>query len=58
MLTAILTILILGLICWFVNTTPIPLVFKNGIFVLCAIIAIILVFRAFGVPVFSGVSLR
>lgn len=53
MLTAIFLILILGLVAWFVNSTPIPNPFKTGIMVLLIILAVVVLAAALGHPISS-----
>lgn len=56
MISAIFLILILGLIAWFVRSTPIPEPFKTGILVLLIVLAVLVLAAALGHPV-SGVRL-
>jgi hypothetical protein len=58
MIGAIFFLVILGLIAWFVNSTPIPNPFKTGVLVLLIIVAIYVVAGALGVALPGAHSLR
>lgn len=50
MISLIITLVILGLVFWFLEQIPMDPVFKTGIRVLAIIIVLFLVLQALGIP--------